>query len=155
MGFMTLMGSSPGVAAVDELPQPDAKDDVPIMKKIELQIANTFIQFSAPRSSSLDQFLKKREAQSCPGSRMVSVDEDEPVMEWPATRGPSLEEDLKFGRPPLSSRSSRTMSSRMASVDEELPEWPATRGPSLEEEMRCQANGMLPLEKTPIQFPAA
>merc|ERR1719321_1244170 len=70
-------------------------------------------------------------------------------MNWPATRGPSLaeeeeEEEDRFARPPLSSR---TMSSRMASVDEEVPMWPATRGPSLEEEARCQASGMLPLEK--------
>lgn len=78
--------------------------------------------------------------------RMVSVDEDEPVASWPATRGPSLEEEANE-KPGILSR--------MASVDEELPQWPATRGPSLEEESRCQASRMIPVEKNCIQFPAA
>jgi len=106
----------------------------------EYPVANTFIQFSAPRSTSLEKFLAKRETQSCPGSRMVSVDEEESVTEWPATRGPSLEEKAP---------------SRMASVDEEPTQWPATRGPSLEEESRCQANRMIPVQTDCIQFPAS
>merc|ERR1719333_1392821 len=84
----------------------------PPEKNIKLQekypVANTFIQFSAPRSTSLEKFLAKRESQSCPASRMVSVDEEEAVAEWPATRGPSLEEEANE-KPALPSR--------MASVD--------------------------------------
>lgn len=131
------------------------KREVPVVKDSELvedyPVANTFIQFSAPRSTSLEKFLTKRQTQSCPGSRMVSVDEEEPVEHWPATRGPSLEEESNE-RPQVPSR----VPSRMASVDEELPEpWPATRGPSLEEEARCQTSRMLPLDsKECIQFPA-
>jgi len=112
----------------------------------EYPVANTFIQFSAPRSTSLEKFLAKREAQSCPASRMVSVDEDEPVERWPATRGPSLEEEANE-KPALQSR--------MASVDEEPAQWPATRGPSLEEESRCHASTRIPLEQDCIQFPAS
>lgn len=112
----------------------------------EYPVANTFIQFSAPRSTSLEKFLAKREAQSCPASRMVSVDEEEPVERWPATRGPSLEEEANE-KPALPSR--------MASVDEEPAQWPATRGPSLEEESRCHASMTMPLEQGCIQFPAS
>merc|ERR550537_1128758 len=108
----------------------------------EYPVANTFIQFSAPRSTSLEKFLAKREAQSCPASRMVSVDEEEPVERWPATRGSSLEEEANE-KPALPSR--------MASVDEEPAKWPATRGPSLEEETRCQASTTIPLEQNCIQ----
>eukprot|EP00746_Dinoflagellata_sp_MGD_P164477 gnl/MRDRNA2_/MRDRNA2_93113_c0_seq1.p1 gnl/MRDRNA2_/MRDRNA2_93113_c0~~gnl/MRDRNA2_/MRDRNA2_93113_c0_seq1.p1 ORF type:complete len:459 (-),score=98.35 gnl/MRDRNA2_/MRDRNA2_93113_c0_seq1:277-1653(-) len=112
----------------------------------EYPVANTFIQFSAPRSTSLEKFLAKREAQSCPASRMVSVDEEEPVERWPATRGPSLEEDANEKPAPQS---------RMASVDEEPAQWPATRGPSLEEESRCHASTTIPLQQDCIQFPAS
>merc|ERR1719194_85974 len=104
---MTVISSSPETAQLDQLPQSVHADEVPRQKEIELlqeyPVANTFIQFSAPRSTSLEKFLAKRETQSCPGSRMVSVDEEESVTEWPATRGPSLEEKAP---------------SRMASVDE-------------------------------------
>jgi len=77
---------------------------------------------------------------------MVSVDEEEAVAEWPATRGPSLEEEANE-KPHLPSR--------MASVDEEPTQWPATRGPSLEEESQGQANRMFPLEKDCMQLPTA
>merc|ERR1719335_1021002 len=133
-----------------ELSQPDRQDGVPIVKEIELvkeyPVANTFIQFSAPRSTSLEKFLSKREAQSCPASRMVSLDEERAVAEWPATRGPSLEEEAN---------EKTALPSRMASVDEEPTQWPATRGPSLEEESQYQANRMIPVGKDCIQFPAS
>jgi hypothetical protein len=72
--------------------------------KVEYPTANTFIQFAAPRSSSLEEFLKPRSVFSCPASRMVSLEEDprestEPIMDddllilWPATRGPSLNDE--------------------------------------------------------------
>merc|ERR1719359_1722895 len=80
----------------------------------EYPVANTFIQFSAPRSTSLEKFLAKREAQSCPVSRMASVDEAEAVAEWPATRGPSLEEE------------SRCQANRMIPVETDCIQFPAS-----------------------------
>merc|ERR1719335_1182578 len=135
-----------------ELSQPDRQDGVPIVREIELMkeypVANTFIQFSAPRSTSLEKFLGKRQAQSCPASRMVSMetprmetlDETQAVTHWPATPGSSLEEE--FNERP-------TVPSRMASVDEEQTQWPATRGPSLDEEEDSLApvRSALPVEK--------
>jgi hypothetical protein len=72
--------------------------------KVDYPVANTFIQFSAPRSSSLEEFLQQRSAFSCPASRMVSLEEDprestdcaganDLVIQWPATRGPSLDDE--------------------------------------------------------------
>jgi hypothetical protein len=72
--------------------------------KMEYTVANTFIQFAAPRSSSLEEFLQPRSAFSCPASRMVSLEEDpaeaaeavvgkDSSFQWPATRGPSLDDE--------------------------------------------------------------
>jgi len=72
--------------------------------KVEYKVTNTFIQFETPRSSSLEEFLQPRSAFSCPASRMVSLEEDpreatefiiddDSLIQWPATRGPSLEEE--------------------------------------------------------------
>lgn len=71
-------------------------------------MTNTFIQFPAERTSSLEQFLQPRCATSCPASRAVSL-EDEPeytasspmndmLIQWPATRGPSLDEEEEAGK---------------------------------------------------------
>jgi len=145
---MTVISSSPETAQLDQLPQSVHADEVPRQKEIELlqefPVTNTFIQFSAPRSTSLEKFLAKREAQSCPASRMVSIDEAQQVKEWPATRGPSLEEELN---------EKPSLPSRMVSVDEEPTHWPATRGPSLEEESKYQASTIFHLEKDRMEFP--
>jgi len=45
--------------------------------KIEYPVAKTFIQYPVLRNPSLEAFFKDREAQSCPASRMASIDEDD------------------------------------------------------------------------------
>merc|ERR1719316_12463 len=64
---------------------------------------NTFIEFPAPRSESLEEFLQPKSAFSCPVSRMVSLEEDprentDSLMQWPATRGPSLDDEEEAGK---------------------------------------------------------
>jgi hypothetical protein len=145
--------------------------------KVEYTVANTFIQFAAPRSSSLEEFVQPRSAFSCPASRMVSLEEDPaeaavvgnvPSFQWPATRGASLDDEeqaAKFAiemnsalsnalntqvsvaeevsRPPrwCSIEDEDDLSFMNMAVKEQKEEvmaiptfqWPATRGPSLDE----------------------
>lgn len=76
---------------------------------VEYTVANTFVHFEAPRSSSLEEFFQPRSAFSCPASRMVSLEEDpreaaeaalgnESLIQWPATRGPSLDDDIEAAK---------------------------------------------------------
>jgi hypothetical protein len=72
--------------------------------KVEYPVANTYIHFPTPRSASLEEYWQPRSAFSCPASRMVSLEEDplesveygpvsDNMVQWPATRGPSLEDE--------------------------------------------------------------
>jgi hypothetical protein len=122
-------------------------------------VVSTFIEYPALRSLSLEQFLKDRDVQSCPASRMASIDEateectsgaqaavsmdmqyavKNTFIEFPASRNTSLEEFRKE-RDVMS-----CPASRMVSLEGELGltdhgfaspliDWPATRGPSMED----------------------
>jgi len=106
-------------------------------------MTNTFIQFPAERTSSLEQFLQPRFAVSCPASRMVSLEEEteyvesspynDMLIQWPATRGPSLddEDDVSKFSEPCSEELSQALKMH---IENTFSQWPATRGPSLEED---------------------
>lgn len=78
--------------------------------EVTYAVKNTFIEWPAARHDSLEEFLQDRGTVSCPASRAVSLEEapeaffhpsavdfehytDSVPIEWPATRGHSLEDD--------------------------------------------------------------
>lgn len=67
--------------------------------EITYPVRNTFIEYPAPRSFSLEEFMPEREIKSCPGSaikRLESLEEDFPMLAEP--QGP-LQGDLAKGVP--------------------------------------------------------
>jgi hypothetical protein len=91
-------------------------------------VVNTFIQFPTLRTSPVDDFVQERGTQSCPANRMLSLEDDpfgvlqdvecenDVVIQWPATRGPSMEDD-----------------ETEEAGDQTFIAWPVTRDVSLED----------------------
>lgn len=113
--------------------------------EVEYAVKNTFIDWPATRDSSLEEFITERGFKSCPASRMLSLEEapegafgistslstnlesavKNAFTQWPATRGPSLDEEYS---------AAVTMSADIDAPLKSVTQWPATRGPSLEDE---------------------
>lgn len=140
----------------------------------EYPVVHTFIQYPSVRSPSLEQFLEERSALSCPASRMLSL-EDAPeavepehdkdftpespnhhtVIQWPVTRGPSLDEeaDLAFENLQGCGSMDQHEMNKMLNAALELTQWPATQGLSLEYD-QLEMRGNLERDQTFALWPA-
>jgi len=94
--------------------------------KIEYPVAKTFIQYPALRNPSLEAFFKDREAQSCPASRMASIDEVDEAAE--ATDAAWAPNDISSSFFAASKEAEYTVKNTFI----DLPAWEPLRNLSLE-----------------------
>lgn len=91
---------------------------------------------AAAFSEEIDQTLKTHTFSQWPATRGPSIEDSAPYAQWPATRGPSLEEfmEAKEQDPLVLGGIPR----------EEAVAWPSTRGPSLDEFVEASTFPMFP-----------